>query len=137
MSFAKSANKQIMRKPQMKKQEFKSLIDKEAKLCGSQNALARRLGVSQGSMSEYGSGKRSVPDEVIRRLAEISGENPADLWVMAQDARNPFRQEAEAEARNYEASAPSVRGRVVSRALVYGRKILQSIILDAWLRNNV
>jgi plasmid maintenance system antidote protein VapI len=87
-----------MRKPQMKKQEFKSLIDKAAKLCGSQNALARRLGVSQGSMSEYGSGKRSVPDEVIRRLAEISGENPADLWVMAQDARNPFRQEEEAEA---------------------------------------
>ena len=122
---------QIMRKTKVKTQEFFLVIDSAAEKCGGQNALARRLGVEHSVMAKYRGGKRSVPDEVIRRLAEISGKNPADLWVMAQDARNPFRQEAEAEARNYEASAPAVRGRVVSRALVYGRKILQSIILDA------
>lgn len=121
----------------MKTQEFFLVLDSAAEKCGGQNALARRLGVEHSVMAKYRGGKRSVPDEVIRRLAEISGKNPADLWVMAQDARNPFRQEEEAEARNYEASAPAVRGRVVSRALVYGRKILQSIILDAWLRTNV
>lgn len=88
-----------MRKPEVKTQEFFLVLDSAAEKCGSQNALARRLGVEHSVMAKYRGGKRSVPDEVIRRLAEISGKNPADLWVMAQDARNPFRQEEEAEAR--------------------------------------
>ncbi|MEY4910307.1 MAG: putative antitoxin of bacterial toxin-antitoxin system, YdaS/YdaT [Pseudomonadota bacterium] len=90
-----------MRKPEVKTQEFFLVLDSAAEKCGGQNALARRLEVRNGTMSEYRSGKRSVPDEVIRQIAEISGEKPEDLWLMAQDARNPFRQEPVTEGRIY------------------------------------
>lgn len=121
----------------MKTQAFYAVLDKAAEKCGGQNALARRLGVEHSVMAKYRGGKRSVPDEVIRQLAELSGENPADLWVMAQDARNPFRRETETEGRNYEASAPVKRGRVVFRAMVQGSKIIQSIFELKLFKTNV
>jgi plasmid maintenance system antidote protein VapI len=81
-----------MRKPEVIKQEFGTVLDNASKMCGGQNALARQIGVTSSNMAKYRGGKRSVPDEVVRKLAEVVGENPADVWLLAQDARNPFKQ---------------------------------------------
>lgn len=72
------------------------VIDKAADLCGGQNALARRLGTTSGSMSDWKSGKRSIPDHQIQAIAQLVGIEPADLWLIAQQARNPFKVSAHA-----------------------------------------
>lgn len=72
---------------------FEWVIDKAREMCGSQNELAKKIGVASGTMSEYRNGKRSVPDHVIERLAEVAGMKAADVWLLAQDARNPFKEE--------------------------------------------
>lgn len=75
----------------MKPQTFIQVVDKAAQMCGSLNALARQIEVDSGDMSKYRAGKRSVPVPVIERLAEVAGEDAADVWLLAQDARNPLR----------------------------------------------
>lgn len=77
------------------------VIDKAAKICGSQNALAEQVGATSSRMAQFKQGKRSVPDHVIEKLAEVAGMKAADVWLLAQDARNPFRPESKvATARN-------------------------------------
>lgn len=81
------------------------VIDKASEVCGGQNALARRIGVEHTVMSKYRGGKRSVPDHVIEKLAEVAGMKAADVWLLAQDARNPFR----LESRNLQAKGEGSR----------------------------
>lgn len=75
----------------MTTQTFIQVIDKAAQMCGGLNALARQIDVDSGHMSQYRAGKRSVPVPVIERLAEVAGEDAADVWLLAQEARNPLR----------------------------------------------
>ena len=72
------------------------VIDKAAKTCGSQNALAERVGATSSQMAQFKQGKRSIPDHIIERIAEVAGMNAADLWILAKEARNPFRGKAAA-----------------------------------------
>lgn len=82
----------------MDAQSLEWVIDKAAKVCGSQNELAKRVGATSSRMAQFKQGKRSVPDHVIERLAEVAGMKPADVWLLAQDARNPFRVERSQKA---------------------------------------
>lgn len=77
---------------------FEWVIDKAKEMCGSQNDLAKAIGIASGTMSEYRNGKRSVPDHVIEKLAEVAGMKAADVWILAQEARNPFRERSTAES---------------------------------------
>jgi DNA-binding transcriptional regulator YdaS (Cro superfamily) len=60
--------------------QVQALIDKAAKLCGSQNRLADELRVSSGRLSEWRTGKSACPDEKIVELAEIAGLDPEQTW---------------------------------------------------------
>lgn len=75
----------------MNEKSFDQVIDEAAKVCGGQNALARRIEADASAVAKYRAGKRSVPDHVIEKIAEIAGMNAADVWLLAQEARNPFR----------------------------------------------
>lgn len=81
----------------MNTESFDRVIDKAAEICGGQNALARKLDVDQSAMAKYRAGKRSVPDHVIAKIAEVAGMKSADVWLIAQEARNPFRREERRE----------------------------------------
>lgn len=69
------------------------VIDKAAKVCGSQNALAERVGATSSQMAQFRQGKRSIPNHIIERIAEVADMNAADVWLLAKDARNPFKGE--------------------------------------------
>lgn len=53
----------------------KTLIDKAAKMCGNDEALAKRLGTSRPNISLMRSGKRSVSPVMAAELADIAGED--------------------------------------------------------------
>ena len=78
----------------MGNQSFIRAIDKAAEMCGNSVKLAQRLGVGKSQVSEYRSGKRSVPKHVIEKLAELIDVKPEILWIWAQDMRNPLREGA-------------------------------------------
>lgn len=80
----------------MNEKSFSRVIDEAAEVCGGQNALARRVGADASAMAKYRAGKISVPDHVIVQIAEIVGMNAADVWILAKEARNPFRGQAAA-----------------------------------------
>ena len=65
-------------------------IDKAAELCGGQNRLADRLGTTSGAMSAARSGKRSLSKPQIDMLAKLLKVAPGELWLIAQDYRNPY-----------------------------------------------
>lgn len=71
--------------------DWKTSIDRAAEICGGQNALARRLGITSGNLSATKTGVRPLAKEHIQELARILGVDPAELWLLGQDARNPFR----------------------------------------------
>lgn len=63
---------------------LKEVIDEAAKLCGGQNALADRLGISKGYMSKIASGKQQISPEKAALLAEVVPEEDArDLAAQA------------------------------------------------------
>lgn len=78
----------------MGNQSFIRAIDKAAEMCGNSVKLAQRLGVGKSQVSEYRSGKRSVPKHVIEKLAELIDVKAEILWIWAQDMRNPLREGA-------------------------------------------
>lgn len=57
-----------------------TLIDAASKSAGSQNALARKLGVSSGRVSDWRKGRQHCPDEKIARMAEIAGLPVEETW---------------------------------------------------------
>lgn len=56
---------------------WQTLIDRAAKQCGTQSALAEKLGTSRQELSNAKHGRRAMPAEQIQRLAELLGE-PVD-----------------------------------------------------------
>lgn len=79
-------------------QSLERVIDKGAEICGGQNALARFLGIEKANLSAMRAGKRPIPDAKLEKLAKLVGIDPAQVWLIAQDARNPFRTKAAAVA---------------------------------------
>lgn len=77
-------------------QEFKTLIDKASKMCGSDAALARRMGVHQPSIAEMRSGKRKISPVTAAELADIAGEDAreAALYAVIESARGTRREVA-------------------------------------------
>jgi len=71
-------------------QDWKDLIDRGAEMCGGQNALARKLGTTSGALASCKAGKRSMPEDQLRTLAELLDVNPAELWIAQMQRRNPF-----------------------------------------------
>lgn len=67
------------------------VIDNAAKMCGGQNVLARRIGVSPGRLSNAKAGREPLSVDAIAALAAEVHMAPAELWLIAQDRRNPFR----------------------------------------------
>lgn len=53
----------------------KTLVDKAAKVCGSDQALADRLGTSRPNISLMRAGKRAVSPVMAAELADIAGVN--------------------------------------------------------------
>ncbi len=53
--------------------ETKDLIERAAKTCGSQAAVARAMGVLPLRVTQWKSGTRSCPPERIDQLAELAG----------------------------------------------------------------
>lgn len=51
----------------------KTLIDKAAKVCGSDQALAERLGTSRPNISLMRAGKRAISPVMAAELADIAG----------------------------------------------------------------
>jgi transcriptional regulator with XRE-family HTH domain len=74
---------------------WEALIDDAAKMCGSQNELARRLGCSSGTLSSARGGHATISREKLAQLAELLGRDPAELWSAQElanmERRNPFR----------------------------------------------
>lgn len=56
-------------------QELKTLIDKASKVCGSDKALAHRMGIYQADVSHLRNGKRPFSPEIAAELADIAGED--------------------------------------------------------------
>lgn len=51
-----------------------TLIDKASRVCGSQRALAVKMGVSEGTLSSMKKGRTITPETAIE-LAHIAGES--------------------------------------------------------------
>lgn len=53
----------------------RTLIDKAAKVCGSDEALAKKLGTSRPNISLMRAGKRAISPVMAAELADIAGED--------------------------------------------------------------
>lgn len=82
------------------------VIAKASEMCGSQNELGRRIGISSANLTSMKKGRQPMPKEKVAAVAAVVDMPAADLWLIAQDARNPFK-----------ASAPGVLSVMVSAVL--------------------
>lgn len=71
------------------------LIDKAAKVCGSDAALARRLGTKPPAISELRAGKREMSPETAALLADIARVDAREAVIQAVIARNKTGPKAE------------------------------------------
>lgn len=73
-----------------------TLIDRASKLCGSDSALARRMGVHRVAIAEMRSGKRKVTPETAAELADIAGDDAreAAIQTMIENAKGTRREGA-------------------------------------------
>lgn len=74
---------------------WETLIDDAARLCGSQNELARRIGATGPNLAQAKAGRRPINRQQLESLADILGLDPAELWraqeLANMERRNPFR----------------------------------------------
>lgn len=63
-------------------QELKTLIDRASKICGSDTALASRMGIKTQVVSMLRHGRPITP-ETAAELASIAGENARDAAIQA------------------------------------------------------
>jgi DNA-binding transcriptional regulator YdaS (Cro superfamily) len=61
----------------------KALIDKAAKVCGSDQALADKLGIARPNISLMRAGKRQVSPATAAELADIAGEDARQAAIDA------------------------------------------------------
>lgn len=60
-----------------------SLIDKASKVCGSDAALARRMGIYPADVSNLRTGKRPLSPELAAEIADIAGEDARQAAIDA------------------------------------------------------
>lgn len=63
--------------------DVKLLIDKAAKICGGDQALADRLGIARPNVSLMRVGKRSISPATAAELADIAGEDARQAAIDA------------------------------------------------------
>ncbi len=70
------------------------LIDKAAKVCGSDTELAKRLGTARPNISLMRAGKRAISPETAAELADIAGEDAreAAIAAMIENAKGTRRE---------------------------------------------
>lgn len=66
----------------------KTLIDKAAKVCGSEAEVARRLGTSRQALSAMKHGTRETSPETAAMLADIAHEDAREAVIQAVIERN-------------------------------------------------
>lgn len=66
----------------------KTLIDKASKVCGSDKALAERMGIYAADISHLRAGKRPLSPELAAELADIAGEDAREAAIAAIIMRN-------------------------------------------------
>lgn len=64
-------------------QYVKELIDKAAKVCGSDQALADRLGIARPNISLMRKGTRAISPATAAELADIAGEDAQQAVIDA------------------------------------------------------
>lgn len=67
-------------------QEIKTLIDKASKICGSDAALARSMGIAAQTISNMRN-NRTITPETAAELADIAGENAIYAAISAMILR--------------------------------------------------
>lgn len=65
-----------------------TLIDKASKVCGSDAALARRMGIYPADVSNLRAGKRPLSPELAAEFADIAGEDARQAVIDAVIERN-------------------------------------------------
>lgn len=65
-----------------------TLIDKASKACGSDAALARRMGIYPADISNLRAGKRALSPELAAEIADIAGEDARQAVIDAVIERN-------------------------------------------------
>lgn len=75
-------------------QQAQTLIDKASKVCGSDAALARRMGIGRSMVSLMRSGDRKITPETAAELADIAGEDAREAAIAAvlENARGTRRE---------------------------------------------
>lgn len=64
-------------------QSVKDLIDKASQMCGSDTALAERMGIERPNLSLMRSGKRAISPATAAELADIAGEDAREAAIAA------------------------------------------------------
>lgn len=64
-------------------QSVRDLIDKASKVCGSDTALAERMGIERPNLSLMRSGKRAISPATAAELADIAGEDAREAAIAA------------------------------------------------------
>ena len=64
-------------------QKMKTLIDKAAEVCGTQQLLAVHLGVHKSQLSEMKRGVRHISPELAILIADVASQNVADAALSA------------------------------------------------------
>jgi hypothetical protein len=77
--------------------QWETLLDRAAEMCGSQAALALRLDVNPAIVSLSKQGKGRLTEGHLARLAELLGCDASELWELQEVAnmprRNPFKKQ--------------------------------------------
>lgn len=64
-------------------EELKTLIDKASEMCGSDSALAARMGISQSCISDMRHRGRTITPETAAELADIAGLDARQAAIVA------------------------------------------------------
>lgn len=69
-------------------EDIKTLIDKASEICGGDAALAKRMGVTAGVISDLRHDRRTITPETAAELADIAGIDALQAMADAVIARN-------------------------------------------------
>lgn len=64
-------------------QALQTLIDKASNVCGSDTALAKRMGIHQPDIAAMRAGKRKISPVTAAELADIAGEDAREAAIAA------------------------------------------------------
>lgn len=90
------------------------LIDRAAKVCGSDSKLAERMGIHRVAISEMRAGKRAISPATAAELADIAGDDAREAAIAAIiDSAKGTRRESVLRAILGKALAAGVAGMLV------------------------